>query len=1297
MSADKRKKQNAKSPPPTKVVPRPVVAPPPRVPPLFRPVDWLALGFTAVVVFIVFFLTLAPDVTLEDSGEMATASLYGGIPHAPGYPIWTIYTWLWTYIPFGSVAWRVELGNAFAGAIAAGLLALVVSRSSSMIMESVDAFSNISRRWENLICLVSGFVAGGLSDFNGYMWSQAVIVDKHTLSIASLLGVVVFLLRWVYAPHQHRYLYAAFFMYGICFNNHQSLLPIIMGMQVLMWMAEPKLGREFFFGNTMIFLACEFLIKPSVLIHNSTVLVVYNIIGITSALLWVWLVIKTKKTAIEFGRDAAMLALLGCLALLFLGVTDYLPDFNNGQKLFLVLIATIAASGAFIYLVKKTIHLSKEWFMVLVCGLAWLLGAAFYFYEPIACMTDPPMEWAYPRTVEGFVHAITRGQYSPINPTAGTGNTFFEKVGSFFATYGLQLWRYLEGTAIQFNLFFLLLALLVILVYRQLKRRERVWMIGMVAIYTCIGPFLVLLLNFAPDRQSIGISAPLFALVHVFIAMFGAYGLTIACAYLATQYEARRKWLLVGGLCALDFALFTVAWNCQTLIGNLDDEIATRFGFLKMVCWILAVITILILRKNGLQTDRLLSFGLPGLFVLCSFGLTLATILQDQLNLTGLSGFFHNLAQAFRPDQYGLPVYAALILLGMALLFLCSVWILRRKAPLGIALVAFATIPCYSALIHWSHSEQRNHWFGYWFGHDMFTPPYGIYPEMTRNAILFGGTDPGRFVPTYMIFCESFVPPSCKPMDPNFNRRDVYLITQNALADGTYLQYLRAQYFRSAQKDPLFFQELLRGPEERADNYYTNILARLAGVLLDGPFVSRGARIEAQWRKEGVYPPKEIYIPSSDDLQNSFSEYTQDVGRRAQLNQLLPGEDVIPVTNANGQVSIQVAGQVAVMKINGLLCKVIFDHNASNEFYVEESFPLDWMFPYETPFGVIMKINRDVVPSYAPDVFKKDHEFWSQYSGRLIGNWITYDTSVKQIADFAEKVYLHRDSSGFKGSQKFIRDEHAQQAFSKLRSSIAGLYAWRLGVLSAVPTPPDYLPKNETERQELIREADFAFKQAFAFCPYSPEAVFRYITFLVPLNRIDDAILAAQTCLDFDPYNGQVAGLVKELEDMKKKSAGRTQFETELQHMENEVRTNPTNFQNILNLASIYFQMHQTDRIGELFDQALANPHISPNEIGVIAQFYAQTGNLPKLEGTLERLVAIVPTEPEPWYDLAAIKIALGKTNESLQDLHTALDLSVQRLKQNPKARDLLAEVRKDHRFDSLRNLPEFQKLVPPQ
>jgi tetratricopeptide (TPR) repeat protein len=148
--------------------------------------------------------------------------------------------------------------------------------------------------------------------------------------------------------------------------------------------------------------------------------------------------------------------------------------------------------------------------------------------------------------------------------------------------------------------------------------------------------------------------------------------------------------------------------------------------------------------------------------------------------------------------------------------------------------------------------------------------------------------------------------------------------------------------------------------------------------------------------------------------------------------------------------------------------------------------------------------------------------------------------------------------------------------------------------------------------------------------------------------------------------------------------------------MENEARTNPSDFKNIFSLASIYFQMRQTDRVVQLFDQVLTNPQVTPNEIGVIAQFYAQTGNLLKLEIAVQKLVTLAPNEPEPWYDLAAVKLALGKTSESLEDLRTSLDLSAKRLKQNPQARDLLAEVHKDHRFDPIRNLPEFQKLIPP-
>jgi len=123
-----------------------------------------------------------------------------------------------------------------------------------------------------------------------------------------------------------------------------------------------------------------------------------------------------------------------------------------------------------------------------------------------------------------------------------------------------------------------------------------------------------------------------------------------------------------------------------------------------------------------------------------------------------------------------------------------------------------------------------------------------LYPEMTKDTVLFGGTDPGRFCPTYMIFCDSFIPTNCQPpMDINFDRRDVYLITQNALADGTYLNYIRAQYNRSAQIDPPFFQELVRSDKERSENYTTNIVAR-AVQPLDNLFIGLGDRIEKRRR-----------------------------------------------------------------------------------------------------------------------------------------------------------------------------------------------------------------------------------------------------------------------------------------------------------------------------------------------------------------------------------------------------------------------------------------------------------------
>ena len=1181
---------------------------PVRVPPLFRKNDWLTAGLVFGVIWIIYLLTLAPELTLEDSGELCTASYYAGIPHPPGYPFWALYSWFWTWIlPIGNVAWRVEVGQSFAAALGCGMVGLMVSRGSSMLIEGIEEIKNISRGWETAICMVSGFVAGTLMGMDGFMWKESVAINRISLfGVPWLMAVMLFLMRWSYAPQQRRYLYLAMLFYGICATIHQTLLLSAMGVEIIIVLAHPRIGRDLFLGNSLIYIVCLVLKSSIPALANMTDVegVLFHMVGLGSIFTGGWLALKTQ--------------------------------------------------GA-----------GTEWKTLLVMGLLWVAGVSFYFYEAISGMTVPPMQWGYPRTVEGFFHALSRGQYE----TAHGLNVFSDPSRFMF-----QLWYIVQGLSESFSWVYIFVGLLPFLFLLKMHKRERSWIIGVTAVYICISVLLGILLNVSPDRQSSDLNKVFYTASHGLFALMIGYGLTLLAAYVATHYANFRRWGLMGGAVAVILAVYCL-----------------------------------------LDATGKLYYGPAGSI--------------------SLSQLPQHIAMAFDKDQFGNPVFANLILLALSVIFIAALFLYRSRGPVLILLGIFLMMPVCSGLTHWYKSEQRNHWFGYWFGHDMFTPPFldttgklsydndrraallkdpkqakQIYPEMARNTVLFGGTDPGRFCPTYIIFCESFIPHRCQPaQDQKFDRRDVYIITQNALADGTYLSYLRSQYNRSKQIDPPFFSRLFKyvsglilGANKSGNVVMSGIdtgsgdsgnsliegVAQLLYYTLDVPFTQWGTHVEKQRRAEGVYPPSEIYIPSPEDSQKCFENYTQDVARRSQLNQLRPGEDV---RIENGRV--QVSGQVAVMNINGLLCKVIFDNCPTNEFYIEESFPLEWMYPYETPFGIIMKINRNPVTELSQEVFDLDHKFWSDFSTRLCGNWITYDTTVQQIADFCERTYVRNNYKGYTGDRAFVRDDDAQKAFSKLRSSQAGMYAWRLGQ----QCPPEFRQKSAAAQAALIRETDFAYKQAFTFCPYSPEAVYRYINFLMQYGRFDDAVIVAKTCKKLDPYNNSITELIRQLEGYKAQSADRTQAINQINTMEAIARTNPSNIANLLTLGGAYLQMQQTNRAVELFDLALASPAIKFPDAAAIAQTFAGLGNLGKLETALQKLVALAPDQPEPRYDLAALQAIGGKTAESLQNLKSALEISAKRLASNPTANDLLKTARTDPRLTALRALPEFQKLVPPK
>jgi hypothetical protein len=314
-------------------------------------------------------------------------------------------------------------------------------------------------------------------------------------------------------------------------------------------------------------------------------------------------------------------------------------------------------------------------------------------------------------------------------------------------------------------------------------------------------------------------------------------------------------------------------------------------------------------------------------------------------------------------------------------------------------------------------------------GSEKYSTAYAkdIIDSIPPGSIYFGGTDPGRFLITGLEKSQ-------------VNGDPFFTLTQNALADSSYLDYLRSMY------------------------------------------------------------GDKIYIPTAEDSQKCFQDYMEDAQKRKQKNQLKPGEDV--KIDSNGQV--QISGMVAVMEINGLLVKTIFDKNPDREFYIEESFPLDWMYPYLEPHGLIFKINRQPLPELPDEIVQRDHDYWTKTIQPMIGGWLNDDTSVQEVVDFAKKVFLQHDFGGFTGDPQFVQNDYSCKMFSKERASIADLYVWRMNHAASAD-----------EKERMAREADFAYRQALTLCPYNSEAVKGYMDFLKSRNRDADAVLISEMARQF--------------------------------------------------------------------------------------------------------------------------------------------------------------------------------------
>jgi len=289
------------------------------------------------------------------------------------------------------------------------------------------------------------------------VWREAVVAEIWALSVLLFTATLCLLLRWLCRPEQRRFLCGAFYVFGLLLTGNQELLVMIPSLLLLVLLGDQALGRDLALPITLLAL-----------------------IG------WVLSAFDLSPWFGAYTRD------------------------NIGLLAAFLLVAAAAAVA-----IVRTRRFASEWKAAAGCGVMLLLGLACYLYLPVASMTNPPGNWGYARTVEGFFHTVTRGQYEPYHPT--------DELVRFIG----QLWIVTKETAKGFGWFYLLFAMLPFGLLRQTNKCARALLLGLATVFVCVGPLMVALLNPSADLGIVTYLRPYFAPMYVVLAIWTGLGLMV--------------------------------------------------------------------------------------------------------------------------------------------------------------------------------------------------------------------------------------------------------------------------------------------------------------------------------------------------------------------------------------------------------------------------------------------------------------------------------------------------------------------------------------------------------------------------------------------------------------------------------------------------------------------------------------------------------------------------------------------------------------------------------------------------
>ncbi|HET7478314.1 MAG TPA: DUF2723 domain-containing protein [Rubrobacteraceae bacterium] len=173
---------------------------------------FLAAAAIGAGTFFVYLSTLAPTIATNDAGRFQIAAPTLGTGHPTGYPTFILLGKLFTYLPLGDIAYRMNLMAAVFGAAASVLFFLASREIGGRPLAA----------------------AGGalLFAFSSTFWSQATVAEVYTMHATFVLGVLYLLLRWRRSGAAASLLGAAL-LYGVSLGNNAGMVLLAPAFAVL--------------------------------------------------------------------------------------------------------------------------------------------------------------------------------------------------------------------------------------------------------------------------------------------------------------------------------------------------------------------------------------------------------------------------------------------------------------------------------------------------------------------------------------------------------------------------------------------------------------------------------------------------------------------------------------------------------------------------------------------------------------------------------------------------------------------------------------------------------------------------------------------------------------------------------------------------------------------------------------------------------------------------------------------------------------------------------------------------------